>query len=256
MTSLESRVLDLVGDVHGLLELDEFRSGLIGALARAVECDWVSINEFGPGPEDVWTLVEPPIEDEVMAIFPRYAGQNPLLRHQTGNQMGAARRLCDVIGRAEFHRLELYTEVYAPIGLEHQMAFSLPHAPPRHLGVALNRREREFSVGERELVNRARPFLIQGYSNAIAYEAGRAGVDGLRPALTAAGLSPRQADAVRLVALGRSNADIAAELGISVRTVHKHLQLAFAALDVEGRSQAAIRAWEAVGGVEGDLRPG
>jgi hypothetical protein len=64
--SIEARVLDLVGDIHGLLDLNEFREGLIVALRRVIGSDWVSLNEFGPGPEDVWSLVVPPVSEEVV----------------------------------------------------------------------------------------------------------------------------------------------------------------------------------------------
>jgi DNA-binding CsgD family transcriptional regulator len=243
--SVESRLLALVGDIQGLLDLDEFREGLIIALRRTVGCDWVSLNEFGPGPQDVWSLVVPPLSDEIVDLFARYAHENPLLRYAQRTQDGRPRRISDEISREAFHALDLYREVYSLIGLEYQMAFMLPHEPPRLLGVALNRRDRDFTDEERDLVDRARPFLIQGYRNAVEHTGlRRAGAGGaMLSALQAAGLSPREAEAVRLVALGRSNADAADELGLSVRTVHKHLEHAFPKLDVHTRSDASAKAW-------------
>jgi hypothetical protein len=73
-------------------------------------------------------------------------------------------RLSDVASRDEFRALEIYRELYGPLGLEHQIAFTLPQGPPRLLGVALSRRDRDFSDAERDLLGRARPFLIQGYA--------------------------------------------------------------------------------------------
>ncbi len=49
---------------------------------------------------------------------------------------------------------------------------------------------------------------------------------------------------VRLLALGRSNQHIAAELQISDRTVGKHLEHCFRKLGVADRSSASTRAWE------------
>jgi DNA-binding CsgD family transcriptional regulator len=246
MPSLQALVLELVGDVQGLLDLEEFKVGLIAALLRVLASDWVSLNEFGPRRGEVSALVVPELPQLILERFPLYAHENPLLDHQTRSQMGAARRISDMISPADFHALPLYREVYAPIGLEYQMAFTLPHAPPRVLGVALSRRRRDFSDEERDLVNLARPFLIQGYRNAVAYSslAGGPDVARLQPALEAAGLAPRQSATVRLLALGCSNAAIAAELEISVRTVHKHLQHAYSRLGVTDRSAAAALAWE------------
>ncbi|HJR71757.1 MAG TPA: LuxR C-terminal-related transcriptional regulator, partial [Gammaproteobacteria bacterium] len=46
---------------------------------------------------------------------------------------------------------------------------------------------------------------------------------------------------LRLVATGRTNAQIAAELVLSVKTVHRHVSNIFAKLDVPSRSAAT--AW-------------
>jgi DNA-binding CsgD family transcriptional regulator len=69
--------------------------------------------------------------------------------------------------------------------------------------------------------------------------------------LQAAGLTAREAQVVRLVALGSSNRDVAAALGVSDRTVGKHLEHAFRKLEVRTRSEAAARAWALVRAVGG-----
>lgn len=61
--------------------------------------------------------------------------------------------------------------------------------------------------------------------------------------LQAAGLTRREADVMRLVALGRSDADVAAELVVSPRTVHKHLQNIYDKLGARSRTEAAATAW-------------
>ena len=68
-------------------------------------------------------------------------------------------------------------------------------------------------------------------------------VDGLR----SLGLTGRQAETLRWIALGRSAADAAGEMGIAERTVHKHLQGVYAKLGVNSRSQAAATAWASLG---------
>ena len=58
------------------------------------------------------------------------------------------------------------------------------------------------------------------------------------------GLSPREAEVLRLVADGRTNRDIAAELVISERTVDRHVSNIFAKLDVSSRAAATAYAYE------------
>lgn len=67
------------------------------------------------------------------------------------------------------------------------------------------------------------------------------------PALEGLGLTPRQAEALRWIALGRRGPDAARVMGLSPRTVEKHLQGAYEKLGVETASEAAATAWAAVG---------
>ena len=58
------------------------------------------------------------------------------------------------------------------------------------------------------------------------------------------GLSPREVEVLRLVAAGRSNPEVAAELFLSEKTVARHLSNIFAKLDVGSRTAAAAFAYE------------
>jgi DNA-binding NarL/FixJ family response regulator len=58
------------------------------------------------------------------------------------------------------------------------------------------------------------------------------------------GLTPREAEVLRLVAAGKSNREIAADLVISEHTVARHLQNMFTKLGVSSRSGATAFAFE------------
>jgi DNA-binding CsgD family transcriptional regulator len=60
-----------------------------------------------------------------------------------------------------------------------------------------------------------------------------------------AALSPRQRQVLELLAQGRDNAQIAAALGLSDKTVRNQVSALFDRLGVEGRSQAIVLAREA-----------
>ena len=57
-----------------------------------------------------------------------------------------------------------------------------------------------------------------------------------------AALTPRERDLVELIAQGRDNAQVAACLGLSEKTVRNHITSIFAKLEVENRSQAIVLA--------------
>jgi DNA-binding CsgD family transcriptional regulator len=59
-----------------------------------------------------------------------------------------------------------------------------------------------------------------------------------------AGLSRRELEVLRLVATGRTNREIAEELGISERTIDRHVSNIFAKLDVSSRAAATAFAYE------------
>ncbi|MEO6567011.1 MAG: alpha/beta fold hydrolase [Casimicrobiaceae bacterium] len=64
-------------------------------------------------------------------------------------------------------------------------------------------------------------------------------------------LSPRERELLALIAKGRDNAQIAASLGLSDKTVRNHITSIFAKLEVENRGQAIVLAREAGFGTAG-----
>lgn len=330
-------LLDLVGEVHATRSLDEFREALIPALRRVAPADFVSYNEVLGGDRPLATIVDPEMSPAEVRTWSRYARENPLLVQHLRTRDGRAYRFSDVITRSELHKLGLYRQFYRPLGIEHQIAFTLPAPPELVIAVALSRGRPDFSSEEQAMLNLARPHLIQAYRNAQLHEhtaelleamrqgtaatgtalivvsadgavefaspAARSsaaalgvsttegqplpislsgprdgtartvrGRDGERVlirtlptaggmrlvvlvratvVLSAArlahlGLTTRQADVLAQLARGKATAEIAAALGISSRTVHKHLQAIHSRLGVTDRTQAVATAWAAV----------
>jgi DNA-binding CsgD family transcriptional regulator len=252
--TVADKVLDMIGEVQGLLELDELIDGLLTAIRRNVPADYISLNDIGPDTDRVIAVVTPEPPQHLYRLFGEFAFQNPLMLRYMQTLDGRPYRFSDVTTTEELHELELYRQVYAPMGVEHQMAFTLPATPGRVIAIALSRRESDFSDEDREVVERARPYLIQAWRNAIDHTAlrdelsarplGPAGGDGTAvEALRSRGLTERQAQVLALVARGRSNRDAGAILGISDRTVQKHLEHCYRVLDLPSRSAAAEFVW-------------
>jgi DNA-binding CsgD family transcriptional regulator len=255
----ERALLDLIGETLGLLELDEFRRGLLGAVRRAVPADWISLNDLSLDPADTVVLIEPPVPPEAHALYAEYAFENPLVARYQRTQDGRAYRFSDVGTAAELRKTNLYREFYKPLGLEHQIAFTLAGTPDRLLALALSRKTVDFSDAERDLLNDARPFLIQCYRNALGHSQLKAELQvrthgrelplddpGLRAELQLREVTARQAEVLACLATGRSNSAIARSLGVSDRTVHKHLQLCFRKLGVHTRADAVSSLWSFV----------
>jgi DNA-binding CsgD family transcriptional regulator len=246
-----NRLLELIADTAQLLDLNEYRPGVLAALHRVVPADWVGLSDVGSDPQSIVEIVDPPPPPEIFSTFAELARTNPLVNRFDETRDGRAYRFSDVVSRKQLQALEIYQRVYSVIGLEHQIAFTLESGEDRRiLAIHLGRRKRDFSDRDRDLLNAARPFLIQAYRNAIRYtralEAGRDPAPPSVDALARLGLTRRQAQALQLLASGASEHEIAARLGISVRTAQKHLEHCYRRLGVTRRSEAAAIAWASV----------
>ena len=61
--------------------------------------------------------------------------------------------------------------------------------------------------------------------------------------LRALGLTRREAEVMQIVARGKTNQEIAAQMTLSVRTVQKHLENVYEKLGARSRTQAVLTAW-------------
>jgi DNA-binding CsgD family transcriptional regulator len=244
---IDKRVLSLLGELIGLLELDELSYGLMRALREVVPSEYCAIHELPADLPHTVSLTDPPTQPADHSLFARLAPQNPIAEYFLRTRDGRAMRFSDLITRRELHQLELYRELYKQLGVEYQIAFTLPSGAERILGVALSRTKRDFTAAERDLLNVARPYLIQTYRNALAHtDLMRAsGISVSISALRPLGLTERQAEVLRLIAMGYSSEHAASALGIRARTAQKHLEHCYRALKVNSRSEASRVAWGA-----------
>jgi DNA-binding CsgD family transcriptional regulator len=183
-----------------------------------------------------------------LAAFDRHFFSHPLVRFHAATHDGGAHRISDSMRGDEFRATALYADYYAKVGLDHALALPL-HVDSRLLvSFVFNRKRRDFSDRERELLELVRPHLGTLYRQSYRLEqaqralvasgdpAPRAGSDGID------GLTPREREVLAWVAAGKSNAQIAAILGTMPRTVAKHLERVYEKLGVESRTAAAMRA--------------
>ncbi len=177
-----------------------------------------------------------------------------------GSDVEAAREACD--------ELDAVARTFTPsmldaVAAHRRGALELAAGDPAAALVALRAAWRGWQALDapyeaartRELVGRACERLQDLDTAAIELEAARAaylelGAAGDAARLAAAdsdaphGLSRRELQVLRLVAAGASNKGVAAELGLSERTVERHLSNIYVKLDVGSRSAATAYAYE------------
>jgi DNA-binding CsgD family transcriptional regulator len=177
--------------------------------------------------------------------FDRHFHAHPLVRDHGRNPGAVTRRISDLMGTADFRRTPLFDEYYRPIRIDHVMA--MPIHVQRNVVVAFvfNRSGRDFSDRDRSCLESIRPHLGNLFRLSGAIEGPRAawGVPPAQsPAPIDACLTAREREVLHWLGGGKTDRDIAAILGISPRTVHKHLQRIYEKLGVETRTAAVVRA--------------
>ena len=241
-------VLQAIAQAVEFRTLSEFRTGAIALVRELVPCESASYNEIKPGVGAI-VVADPaawPTEED-LETFGRFAGENPLIAHYVRTGDGQPVRFSDFVSRRRLHRLTLYDQIYRHIGVEHQIALVLPSPPGEVVGIALNRERHDFTGEEAAMLDLLRMPLRACYQRLLEREqltsllSAHEGRDDIVVRATALGLSERQVEVMRDVIGGASNADVGMSLGISRRTVEKHLQNIYAQLDVTSRTQAIGR---------------
>ncbi len=157
-------LLELVGEAYGFEDLSEFRSGVLDVLDRMVPSDRVAYNEIAA--DEAFVVMVPEVDASLLPGFAALAHENPLIARYQRTGDGRPYRISDMVDRQTFHATALYQEFYRPMGVESQVAFSLPSRPQLLVGLALTREHEDFSDREVQLLVLARPHLMQAYRNA------------------------------------------------------------------------------------------
>ena len=170
---------------------------------------------------------------DALAALAHAIGETALLE---GEPEVAAEQL----GRA----VELHRSLRIPaerVQILHRAGIALAAAGEREL--AIERQAEAYrlarKLGARPLAGRAAS-AIEDLGESAEQRLGRAAGDGEGSAL-----SRRELEVVRLVAEGRTNKEIAAELFLSTRTVDMHVRNILSKLDCRSRVEASIKAGEA-----------
>jgi DNA-binding CsgD family transcriptional regulator len=173
------------------------------------------------------------------ALFELHLPEHPLLAHVAATGDGSARRVSDIASDRQFRSLGLYRDFYRHAEVDYQLCFLVPHPSGGEIAVALNRKGRDFSDEERDVLQLLRPHVAQAAE--IAARLSQPAPENVDQSGDMPLLTPRQTRILQLVADGRADREVGRLLGISTRTVHAHLQHIYRALEVTSRTEALAR---------------
>jgi DNA-binding CsgD family transcriptional regulator len=235
-------------------------SALVGA-----DLTTLSVCALATGRRRVVSEPDGALPTAAIARFDQFFFDHPLVRFHSQNHDGGTHRISDALSRSAFERSPLYNEYYRFIGIEHAVAVPLYVDGDTLVSFVLNRADRDFDDDELALLEALRRPLATLYRRAVATVDAAAALrefvshlrDGGAPAVAAApgaragaarmrgaipgALTQREHAVLDWVASGKTDAQVAQILGISPRTVQKHLEHVYAKLGVESRTAAVMR---------------
>lgn len=221
--------LDLLGAMsEAALDKASFARLGVERLPKLVASEFttLSICHLASGRREVFGLPAGALGAEDRAAFDRHFHEHPLVRYH-GYQGGRnTQRISDSLPLEQFRRSTLYNDYYRRVRIDHAMALPVYVRDGLLVSFVLNRTRRDFTDRERALLDVLRPHLAKTYQRITALGA----------------MTAREAEVLRWVAAGKSDAQIGAILRISARTVQKHLQNIYTKLGVESRTAAVNRA--------------
>ncbi|ROR65689.1 helix-turn-helix transcriptional regulator [Agrococcus jenensis] len=222
---------------------------LLALVAQQVGTDAVTLSsvDLADGSSNVLTHGAAPLDVSEGAAWRRLLGTHPYATHlATANR--PRRRLTEVVDVRELRRSEVFQVCLEPRGLTYQAALVVERAGSRMTLLSMWRTDDDFSDDDVDAVGLLATALgasLRARESLRSLEAiagtGRGPV----------GLTRRQTQVVELVSAGMTNDQVARRLGLSSRTVRKHLALLFDRTGARSRTELAVLWRDAarVGGV-------
>lgn len=224
------------------LGLENYAERAFAFLTRIVAAEFLAF-----GALDRWTqkldigFDKPvPAFGKAMEAFGQLMGNYALFRWDPGVNGGRPFCRSDFFNDREFRDLDIFAEVYAVLGIDNHCAVYVPCGPREVAFFGLERKGGpDFSTEEREMLALAQAHL--GNARELAWTRAEAGGHGASPELlTRAGLAPREADVLALLADGMANGEIASALNLQVNTVKSYVKEIFGKIGASSRLAAAL----------------
>jgi DNA-binding CsgD family transcriptional regulator len=182
---------------------------------------------------------------EDIARFDRRPFARRMARHHGLARTADTAQLSDLLDGRLLHRCAPYADDLGRVGFEYVISVPLLTESRTLIAVVLSRRDFDFAERDRERLELLRPHLAHLYQQACRADGGRH--DSAPPPGSALregepeSLTPRERDVMHWLAAGKTDAEIAALLCLSPRTVSKHLEHIYVKLGVETRTAAVMR---------------
>ncbi len=239
-------VLDIVHALGDDQDATEMPANVLTRLKNLVGCESIAYNRVEPTSKRLLHIVVQPVDTDISRLpgFDAVFGQHPgFAAYRSGGlTLGTSIALTDLADLPTLRRLPLYTDFYRPSGANDELLCvvqQLVHQQATVLG--FSRARRGFSCRDRAVVDLVTPHLCQAVARRQRLASLTAAVRALdhsneQALAQLAALTAREREVVEHVVGGATDREIACQLAISTRTVHKHLEHIYRKLDLANRT--------------------
>jgi DNA-binding CsgD family transcriptional regulator len=171
-TSDLSAILRFVHQLQLAQDLGSFSIQVVRGLRGLIGSELASYNDIDVAAQRVSWVADPvdggrfPGSEEILGA---HIHENPLLPHFAQGPDDRWLRISDLASRRAFQRTTVYNEFYRKIEAEYQIGTMFPGHGSAGIGIALNRRLRDFAERDRTMLTLLRPHLVEGYRTAFRF---------------------------------------------------------------------------------------
>lgn len=149
---------------------EDFPAHLLESVRGLIGSEITCYSELDPAALQALNIADPSSEvlDSLLPVFGELQAQHPRLAHFGETGITEARSVSNYLGKAAWHKRDLYQHFYGALGLEDQLSIMVPAQGGVMIGLALNRTDRSFTEDDHMLLNVLQPHMSQAWSNAQA----------------------------------------------------------------------------------------
>jgi DNA-binding CsgD family transcriptional regulator len=177
---------------------------------------------------------------QLLGLMPQDLADVPLVTPLVSSRSTDVLCISDLWSTTQWHNSKIYSELYGPLGVEHQAVAMMSVSGTldgkvrgRVEGLSLVREDLDFSDRERG--------IIAEFSRHVRATARRLRAPADIDRAMQVGLTRRQAQALMAIADGATMQIAASRIGVTAKTLGNHLQAAYERLGVGGRLAALAR---------------
>ncbi|MBN2161700.1 MAG: helix-turn-helix domain-containing protein [Pontiellaceae bacterium] len=251
------RVMRVCERIHCIHPNEPFSNHLYVVLSGLLPCVHLTIDRVSLKTFELLEMVTETLPPDLLQLATPFMHEHPAMKQAAAPQGPQLGTILTQMNRADFRRTGLYNESMKDFSVEDQLWMSL-RCDDETTGVVFCR-DTPFSEKEQFIASLVHPHINIAWRNRQRL---RQLEEQLQNAINAStpipspftSLSIRQRQIAERVASGMSNREVAATLGISPRTVSKHLEQIFAITGIHSRTLLAAQ-WNQANVASGDLHP-